>query len=226
MLRIRARRPASARPASPFVMGYAPDLRGVVSELAHACTQTHFVAGPLLGAGGLPCVRPGCSAPAAERQALRRHPSRAHASALHELPSDGRFAAAGHRRARALSAGDARPEGQRRRRACSARPAIRPPTTAASGVPGAPNWHLAPASMALGKLSQGELCRAMLDKSTQRQQGRAAIVHHLTRTNWSRGAGRPASMPTARRASRCRLRRRSSIASCSAWAKLGAQCPQ
>jgi hypothetical protein len=34
---------------------------------------------------------------------------------------------------------------------------------AASGVPGAPDWHLAPLRMAWDGLSAGELCRALLD---------------------------------------------------------------
>ena len=33
------------------------------------------------------------------------------------------------------------------------------------GVPGAPNWHLAPASMAWEGKSAGELCRALTDRS-------------------------------------------------------------
>jgi len=51
----------------------------------------------------------------------------------------------------------------------------------ASGVPGAPNWHLAPLSMAWENLSQGELCRALLDKNKNGNKDLKAIVDHMTR---------------------------------------------
>ena len=95
-----------------------------------------------------------------------------------------------------------------------------------AGVPGAPNWHLAPASMAWENLSQGELCRSMLDKRRNGNKDVAAIVHHLTRDElvawgWAPGvdangkAREPVPVP---KAEFNRL--------VHAWAKLGARCPQ
>ena len=47
-------------------------------------------------------------------------------------------------------------------------------------VPGAPNWHLAPALMAWeGKLA-GELCRAMTNRNTNGNRNLQATVKHLT----------------------------------------------
>ena len=47
-------------------------------------------------------------------------------------------------------------------------------------VPGAPGWHLAPASMAWEGKSPGELCRAMLDRSKNGNKTLDATVKHLT----------------------------------------------
>jgi hypothetical protein len=96
----------------------------------------------------------------------------------------------------------------------------------ASGVPGAPNWHLAPASMGWEGLSQGDLCRAMLDKTRNGDKDVKAIVHHLTHDalvawGWAPGvdangkAREPVPVP---KAEFNRI--------VNAWAKLGALCPQ
>ncbi len=47
-------------------------------------------------------------------------------------------------------------------------------------VPGAPNWHLAPASMAWEGKSAGELCRALTDRSKNGNRDLQATVRHLT----------------------------------------------
>ena len=47
-------------------------------------------------------------------------------------------------------------------------------------VPGAPNWHLAPTSMAWEGKSAGELCRAMTDRSKNGNRNLQATVKHLT----------------------------------------------
>ena len=83
----------------------------------------------------------------------------------------------------------------------------------ASGVPGAPNWHLAPASMAWEGLSAGELCRSMLDKSRNGSKTVAQIVHHLTRDELVAWGWAPGVDADGRRASRCRSRAPSSTAS-------------
>ena len=96
----------------------------------------------------------------------------------------------------------------------------------ASGVPGAPNWHLAPLSMAWENLSKDELCRAMLDKSKNGNRDLTATVEHLTRDElvgwgWAPGidangkARDPVPIPKSEFS---RIVRE--------WAKLGAQCPE
>ena len=47
-------------------------------------------------------------------------------------------------------------------------------------VPGAPNWHLAPVSMAWEGKSASELCRAMTDRSKNGNRNLQATVKHLT----------------------------------------------
>jgi hypothetical protein len=51
---------------------------------------------------------------------------------------------------------------------------------AASGVPGAPMWHLAPRSMAWEGLTAGQICRQMLDRKRNGNKSLEQIVHHLT----------------------------------------------
>jgi len=96
----------------------------------------------------------------------------------------------------------------------------------ASGVPGAPNWHLAPASMAWENLSQGELCRAMLDKSRNGNKDAAAIAHHLTRDElvawgWAPGVDADGKAREPVPIARAQFNR-----IVHAWVKLGARCPQ
>src|SRR5215470_7757742 len=49
-----------------------------------------------------------------------------------------------------------------------------------AGIPGAPQWHLAPASMGWDGLSKGELCRTLLDPSKNGGRSVAALVQHMT----------------------------------------------
>lgn len=97
---------------------------------------------------------------------------------------------------------------------------------AASGVPGAPMWHVAPRSMAWEGLSAGEICRQMLDRKRNGNKSLAEIVHHLTEDKlvawgWEPGVdvnGKarqpvPIAKPEFNRIVR-------------AWADSGAACPQ
>jgi hypothetical protein len=62
----------------------------------------------------------------------------------------------------------------------------------ASGVPGAPDWHLAPLRMAWEGLSVAELCRALLDPDRGGMTPDQFIPHlktGLVRWAWSPGAG-------------------------------------
>ena len=49
-----------------------------------------------------------------------------------------------------------------------------------SGVPGAPHWALAPASMAWEGLTRTELAERLLDKTTNGNRSHAALVKHMT----------------------------------------------
>ena len=51
---------------------------------------------------------------------------------------------------------------------------------ALSGVPGAPEWSLAPISMAWDGLSRTEIARSMLDRTRNGNRSYSDIEHHLT----------------------------------------------
>jgi hypothetical protein len=48
------------------------------------------------------------------------------------------------------------------------------------GIPGAPHWHLAPASMGWAGLSKGELCRTLLDRSKNGGRSVPQLIAHIT----------------------------------------------
>ena len=51
---------------------------------------------------------------------------------------------------------------------------------ALSGVPGAPHWALAPASMAWEGLTRYEIARSMMDRSRNGNRSAEEVLHHLT----------------------------------------------
>jgi hypothetical protein len=68
----------------------------------------------------------------------------------------------------------------------------RPVNQTASGVPGAPDWHLAPLKMAWEDLSVGDLCRALLDPARGGMKPGDFIPHFhtgLVQWAWSPGVG-------------------------------------
>jgi hypothetical protein len=94
---------------------------------------------------------------------------------------------------------------------------------AASGVPGAPDWHLAPLTMAREGLTPSQLCRVLFDP---RKGGlkRAQLVPHLNTSfvlwAWSPGVnahGEPRSTPPMSHRAFVGLARR--------WVATGAVCP-
>ena len=90
----------------------------------------------------------------------------------------------------------------------------------ASGVPGAPNWHLAPHSMAWEGLSVSKLCRTLKDTSKNGDRSMPALVEHLTgdplvQWAWSPGGNRRPP-PIEQSAFHDLVR---------AWAASGAACP-
>ena len=97
---------------------------------------------------------------------------------------------------------------------------------AASGVPGAPGWHVAPLPMAWEDKTAGEICRQILDRRRNGNKTLAQIVEHLTADKlvawgWEPGVdvtGRPREPVPIAKPEFNRIVR--------AWASSGAACPQ
>lgn len=97
---------------------------------------------------------------------------------------------------------------------------------AASGVPGAPNWHLAPLSMAWENLSPGELCRALLDPSKNGNKDLRVIVEHLTRDELVAWGWAPGTDANGKARAPVPIPKPEFNRIVHAWAKGGAKCPQ
>jgi hypothetical protein len=93
----------------------------------------------------------------------------------------------------------------------------------ASGVPGAPDWHLAPIRMAWEGLSPGELCRAMLDPQRGGMRPDKLVAHlntGLVRWAFAPGTnaqGVPRSTPP--------LSHEEFVAVARQWVASGSRCP-
>jgi hypothetical protein len=91
----------------------------------------------------------------------------------------------------------------------------------ASGVPGRPNWHLAPLSMAWEGLGDADLCHALKDPRRNGGRDLAALVAHmgsdpLVAHGWDPGPGRTAiPMP-----------RDELVNLMNAWIRAHAPCPR
>lgn len=90
----------------------------------------------------------------------------------------------------------------------------------AAGIPGAPNWHLAPRPMGWQGLSKGALCRTLLDRRKNGGRSVDDLIKHMTTDKlvlwaWSPGPGR-ALPPLAADEFKSALE---------AWAQAGAPCP-
>jgi hypothetical protein len=89
-----------------------------------------------------------------------------------------------------------------------------------AGVPGAPHWHLAPASMGWVGLSAGELCRAIKDPTRNGDRSLIALATHMTEdalVRWAWTPGRGRSPPP--------VARDELAAALEGWIKSGAPCP-
>ena len=92
-------------------------------------------------------------------------------------------------------------------------------------MPGAPGWHLAPASMAWEGKSPGELCRILTDRSKNGNRDVMATVKHLTQDKlvawgWEPGiyvGGKPREPVPMQKPEFDRV--------VLAWAKSGGACP-
>ncbi len=89
-----------------------------------------------------------------------------------------------------------------------------------SGVPGAPTWHLAPLSMGWQGLNDGDLCKALIDKSKNGDKSIAQLVEHMEKDplvlwGWKPGGDRaPVSTPHPEFMTQLKT-----------WASAGAPCP-
>jgi mono/diheme cytochrome c family protein len=100
-----------------------------------------------------------------------------------------------------------------------------------TGVPGGPNWHLAPLSMKWQDandqpLSSGEVCRAVTDRSrNENMDGAALLKHHreaaLVLWAWAPGKRLDGSMRTLPP-----LTHDEFVAATSRWVNAGMPCPQ
>lgn len=89
-----------------------------------------------------------------------------------------------------------------------------------SGVPGAPNWHVAPLSMGWEGLNDAQLCTVLKDKSKNGNRDVAALVEHMSSDKlvlwgWSPGGERtPVATPHDQ-----------FVKELNAWSAAGAPCP-
>jgi hypothetical protein len=94
----------------------------------------------------------------------------------------------------------------------------------ASGVPGAPDWHLAPVRMAWEGLTMGEVCRALLDPARGGLQPTQLVAHlntGLVRWAWAPGTdthSQPRATPP--------MSHRQFVELAREWVATGAGCPQ
>jgi hypothetical protein len=96
-----------------------------------------------------------------------------------------------------------------------------PLNNAASNVPGAPNWHAAPLSMAWENMTPGQLCRVLLDRRKNGNRNVAELVTHmaddpLVAWGWVPGGERE-PVPIAKSEFIGLVRR---------WQEVGAPCPK
>ncbi len=89
-----------------------------------------------------------------------------------------------------------------------------------AGIPGAPGWHLAPASMGWANRNRAQLCRGLLDREKNGGRSVADLVAHMTGDKlvlwaWQPGPGRkppPLSLDELERA-------------LDTWSAAGTPCP-
>jgi hypothetical protein len=97
---------------------------------------------------------------------------------------------------------------------------------AASGVPGAPGWHLAPLSMAWEGKTPGEICRSILDRRTNGNKSLAEIVKHLTADELVAWGWDPGKDVNGKDRQPVPIAKPEFNRIVHAWAKAGAVCPQ
>lgn len=96
----------------------------------------------------------------------------------------------------------------------------------ASGVPGAPGWHLAPLTQAWEGKTPGELCRLLVNPGTNGNKTLAEIVEHLTRDELVAWGWAPGRDITGKERQPVPIAKPEFNRIVTAWAKMGASCPQ
>jgi hypothetical protein len=90
-----------------------------------------------------------------------------------------------------------------------------------AGIPGHPDWHLAPASMAWQGRSAAQICAQIKDRARNGNRDLAALIRHLSEESlvgwaWSPGGKRTPAPGTQAQFGEL----------AKAWARTGAQCPR
>jgi hypothetical protein len=93
-------------------------------------------------------------------------------------------------------------------------------------VPGAPDWHLAPASMAWEGKSAGELCRLLVDRSKNGNRDLQATVKHLTEDKLVAWGWEPGISVNGKRREVVPVPKAEFNGVVTAWAKSGGACPE
>ena len=93
-------------------------------------------------------------------------------------------------------------------------------------MPGAPSWHLAPASMAWEGKSAGELCRVMTDRSKNGNRDLAATVKHLTEDKLVAWAWEPGVDVFGNPRLAVPMSKEQFNRTVIAWARSGGACPE
>jgi hypothetical protein len=89
-----------------------------------------------------------------------------------------------------------------------------------SGVPGSPEWFLAPASMTWEGLTMAKLCHVVTDTGLNGGMGSEALYRHMEtdpRVNWAWKPGRGRETPP--------LSKPEFLAALKAWVEAGTPCP-
>jgi hypothetical protein len=89
-----------------------------------------------------------------------------------------------------------------------------------AGIPGAPHWHLAPATMGWVGLGKAELCRTLLDRTKNGGRSVADLVAHITGDKLVQWAWEPGARRSPPPLTRTELK-----IALDAWAQAGAPCP-
>jgi hypothetical protein len=92
--------------------------------------------------------------------------------------------------------------------------------SAASDVPGNPQWHLAPASMAWAGRSLGEICRQLKDPARNGGRDMASLLRHMAEDSLVGWAWMPGGKRTPAPGTQAEFG-----ATMRAWAETGAVCP-